>query len=73
MKRNDPDRVLELLAVLGSSGIKATLDGGSGVGALLGRETRPHEDLDLVVALSDVPRIHEELAQRAAAAATGGA
>jgi lincosamide nucleotidyltransferase A/C/D/E len=55
------DRVLELLAVLRSGGISATLDGGWGVDALLGRETRPHEDLDLVVALSDVPRIHEAL------------
>jgi lincosamide nucleotidyltransferase A/C/D/E len=55
------DRVLELLAVLRSSGVNATIDGGWGVDALLGRETRPHEDLDLVVALSDVPRIHEAL------------
>ena len=55
------ERVLELLAVLRSSGVKATLDGGWGVDALLGCETRPHEDLDLVVALSDVPRIQEAL------------
>jgi lincosamide nucleotidyltransferase A/C/D/E len=55
------DRVLELLAVLESGGVRATLDGGWGVDALLGRETRAHEDLDLVVALSDVPRIHEAL------------
>ncbi len=51
------ERVLEILAVLRSSGVESTLDGGWGVDALLGRETRPHEDLDLVVALSDVPRI----------------
>ena len=55
------ERVLELLAVLRSGGVKATLDGGWGVDALLGQETRPHEDLDLVVALSDVPRIQEAL------------
>lgn len=55
------DRVLELLALLRSGGVEATLDGGWGVDALLGRETRPHEDLDLVVALGDVPRIHEAL------------
>ncbi|HEX7077443.1 MAG TPA: amino acid transporter [Candidatus Eisenbacteria bacterium] len=54
-------RVLELLAVLHSCGIAATIDGGWGVDALLGRETRPHSDLDLVVALSDVPRIREAL------------
>ena len=55
------ERVLELLAVLRSSGVKATLDGGWGVDALLRRQTRPHEDLDLVVALGDVPRIQEAL------------
>jgi len=51
------ERVLELLAVLRSAGIRAILDGGWGVDALLGSETRPHEDLDLVVALADVTRI----------------
>ena len=55
------DRVLELLAVLRSSGVTATLDGGWGVDALVGRETRPHEDLDLVVALGDFSRIQEAL------------
>jgi lincosamide nucleotidyltransferase A/C/D/E len=55
------ERVLELLAVLRSGGVAATLDGGWGIDALLGRETRPHEDLDLVVALGDVPRIRELL------------
>lgn len=55
------ERVLELLAILRASGVEATLDGGWGVDALLGRETRRHEDLDLVVALSDVPRIQAAL------------
>jgi ribosomal protein S18 acetylase RimI-like enzyme len=55
------DRVLELLATLQSVGVDATLDGGWGVDALLGRQTRPHQDLDLVVALGDVPRIQEAL------------
>ena len=55
------ERVLGLLAVLRSAGVKATLDGGWGVDALLGRETRPHDDLDLVVALTDVARIQEVL------------
>jgi lincosamide nucleotidyltransferase A/C/D/E len=56
------ERVLELLAVLRSAGVHATLDGGWGVDALLGRETRAHEDLDLVVALVDAPRIQQALA-----------
>lgn len=55
-------RVLALLSVLGASGIDATLDGGWGVDALLGRETRAHDDLDLVVALDDVAGIRAALA-----------
>jgi lincosamide nucleotidyltransferase A/C/D/E len=55
------ERVLELLTVLRGSGVNATVDGGWGVDALLGRETRRHDDLDLVVALDDVPRIYEAL------------
>jgi lincosamide nucleotidyltransferase A/C/D/E len=55
------ERVLELLALLRSCGVKATLDGGWGVDALLGRQTRAHEDLDLVVALSDVSQIRNAL------------
>jgi lincosamide nucleotidyltransferase A/C/D/E len=55
------ERVLELLAVLRASAVHATLDGGWGVDALLGRETRAHEDLDLVVALEDVQRIQSAL------------
>ncbi len=55
------ERVLELLATLRARGVSATLDGGWGVDALLGRETRPHEDLDLVVALCDAQRIQDAL------------
>jgi lincosamide nucleotidyltransferase A/C/D/E len=55
------ERVLEILGLLRARGVTATLDGGWGVDALLGRETRRHEDLDLVVALRDVPRIQAAL------------
>lgn len=51
------ERVLELLGVLRSAGVEAVLDGGWGIDALLGRQTREHEDLDLVVALADVQKI----------------
>lgn len=46
--------VLELL-----EGLDVWLDGGWGVDALLGEQTRAHDDLDLVVRLDDVPRICE--------------
>jgi lincosamide nucleotidyltransferase A/C/D/E len=55
------ERVLELLDVLRSAGVRATLDGGWGVDALLGHQTRPHADLDLVASLADVPRIRTAL------------
>lgn len=42
-----PERVLELLAALGS--LEVWVDGGWGVDALVGRQTRTHGDLDLGV------------------------
>lgn len=41
--------VLTVLADLRGTGIKCWVDGGWGVDALLGRQTRDHNDLDLVV------------------------
>jgi lincosamide nucleotidyltransferase A/C/D/E len=41
--------VLELLAVAADLGAMVWLDGGWGVDALLGRQTRPHGDIDIVV------------------------
>jgi len=56
------EHALEILAVLDSHGVTASIDGGWGVDALVGRQTRPHEDLDLVVALRDVEAIEAALA-----------
>ncbi|MEM6769647.1 MAG: amino acid transporter [Bacteroidota bacterium] len=44
--------MLEALDALKDSGITATVDGGWGVDALIGEETRPHSDLDLVIPLT---------------------
>jgi lincosamide nucleotidyltransferase A/C/D/E len=51
------ERGLELLGALRSAGVSATVDGGWGVDALLGRQTRAHGDLDLVFALAAVDRV----------------
>ncbi len=51
------ERVLEILDALARAGVRAWVDGGWGVDALVGRQTRPHDDLDLVVALADVGTI----------------
>jgi lincosamide nucleotidyltransferase A/C/D/E len=58
------DTVLELLDALERAGVDTWADGGWGVDALLGRQTRPHDDLDLVVALDHVVRIQEVLGSR---------
>ena len=57
------ETVVELLDLLQSSGVDSWVDGGWGVDALLGYQSRPHEDLDLVVALNrGVGPIREVLA-----------
>lgn len=57
------DDVLAVLRVLDAAGVGYRLDGGWGVDALVGSETRQHLDLDLVVGRGDLRRIEETLAQ----------
>lgn len=54
--------MLEVLDRLAGAGVRCWLDGGWGVDALVGRQTRPHDDLDLVVALDNVERATDALA-----------
>lgn len=61
MTAND---VIEFLKLLNDSGIDACVDGGWGVDALLGRQTRPHADLDIAVQHKDVPQIRALLEAR---------
>ena len=56
--------VIKLFELLGSEGIEAWLDGGWGVDALLGRQTRPHADVDIVIQEKDVPRLRSLLEER---------
>ena len=44
--------------------IKIWVDGGWGVDALLGKQTRPHKDLDIAVQQEDVPRLRDMLQER---------
>jgi lincosamide nucleotidyltransferase A/C/D/E len=48
------DEVVELLDALLAAGLPTWLDGGWGVDALLGEQTREHEDVDVVVELRRV-------------------
>ena len=61
--------VVRLLAVM--DGIDVWLDGGWGVDALVGEQTREHDDLDLVVARSDVSLLIETLAEEGYEVAKG--
>ena len=69
MKSED---VVWLLQLLEQNGIEAWLDGGWGVDALLGEQTRQHKDVDLVVALSDVPKMQDLLIHQGFAVVGGG-
>jgi len=53
--------VVEVLNRLDDAKIENWLDGGWGVDALLGEQTRPHNDLDLIVGVDDVPGMCETL------------
>src|SRR5262245_25062500 len=53
--------VLGVLAALETAHIDAWLDGGWGVDALLGSQSRPHDDVDVVVRVSDVPKLIDRL------------
>lgn len=68
----DATRVLDLVAHLQAHGIPIWLDGGWGVDALLGKQTRPHDDLDLVARLEDSARIEAALGDRGYVIGFGG-
>jgi lincosamide nucleotidyltransferase A/C/D/E len=55
------DDVRAVLQSLQSAGIRVWVDGGWGVDALIGRQTRPHQDLDLAMELGDVRQAEEVL------------
>lgn len=56
--------VLEVVQLLSDGGVEMHIDGGWGVDALLGRQTRPHEDLDIAVQHRDVPKLRALFASR---------
>ena len=56
--------VINLLVKLQSLGIKIWIDGGWGVDALLGKQTRFHKDLDIVIQQKDVAVLREFLEAR---------
>jgi lincosamide nucleotidyltransferase A/C/D/E len=55
------DELVRLLDALGAAGVQVWVDGGWGVDALLGKQRRSHDDLDVVVEISDVGRLQDVL------------
>jgi lincosamide nucleotidyltransferase A/C/D/E len=55
--------VAEVLGRLDAAGIWYCVEGGWGVDALLGEQTRPHDDVDLAVWMDDVERVCAALAE----------
>jgi len=66
------ESVLEILELLARASVEPWLDGGWGVDALLGEETRSHRDLDLILSVRDVPRLRAALGAAGFVAKPGG-
>jgi lincosamide nucleotidyltransferase A/C/D/E len=56
--------VVELVKFLIADHIDVVVDGGWGVDALLGEQTRPHNDLDIAIPHKDVPKLRKLLAEK---------
>lgn len=54
MKAND---VIKLYKLFEQNGIEVWIDGGWGVDALLGKQTRPHDDLDIAIEHKSVEKL----------------
>jgi len=61
MKSSD---VLEIVRIFERAGIDVWLDGGWGIDALIGMQSREHSDLDVVVALDQVEDIKRVLGEQ---------
>jgi lincosamide nucleotidyltransferase A/C/D/E len=56
--------VIDLYSSLENLGVAIWIDGGWGVDALLGEQSRSHQDLDIAIEEKDVPKLKEMLCGR---------
>ena len=66
------EAAVELLRLFEAAGIDVWLDGGWAVDAALGEQTRPHKDLDIILQISDLPKLREILEDRGFRVQAGG-
>lgn len=57
--------VIDFYRTITQLGVELWIDGGWGVDALLGEQTRPHKDLDIAIQAKDVPVLRRFLQGRA--------
>ena len=55
------ESVVEILTLLERASVRYWVDGGWGVDALVGEQSRAHDDLDLVVPWEDLDRLHSAM------------
>jgi len=67
-----PTALVDLLSLFESAGIEMWLDGGWAVDALLGTQTRPHKDVDIILRVADLPKLREILGPRGFETRNGG-
>ena len=66
------EALVDLLRLFESAGIEVWLDGGWAVDALLGAQTRPHKDVDIILRVADLSKLREILASRGFEIRDGG-
>lgn len=72
MRQMTTETVCSVLDCLERAAVDVWLDGGWGVDALVGVQTRPHGDLDVIVSQRDVSRLCEALGRLGYAIKPGG-
>lgn len=64
MKEFESTEVIYLYKLLEKNGILIVVDGGWGIDALIGKQTRNHNDLDIAVEHKDIEKLREVLLEK---------
>ncbi len=58
------EALVDLVQLFENAGIEVWLDGGWAVDAVLGQQTRSHKDVDIILRVSDLPKLRDLLGSR---------